>query len=177
LGRFLLSDPPDMALTVLADSVERRAAEIARREALITRLTADDATRDQREKKKKSKKRGVWAALAEAGIRLTQDQHHAVDSVLTRHPELGEHVFSASEAVERLAAYGVPFTDGQLELVSDETTISGLRSAACAFEDRRRAPSSPKRRATTSTAKGKRVMRQPAWRAWLGRALAWLRPT
>jgi hypothetical protein len=167
-----------MALTVLAESVERRAAEVARRESLFTRLTADDATRDQREKKKKkSKKRGVWAALAEAGIHLTQDQHHAVDSVLTRHPQLGELVFSATEAVERLAAYGVPFTDGQLELVSDETTISGLRSAACAFEDRKRPPSSPKRRAAASTPKGKRVMRQPAWRAWLGRALRWLRPT
>jgi hypothetical protein len=158
-----------MALTVLGDSIERRAADIARRESLATRLTADDASREQREKKKKkSMRRGVFAALADAGLHLTQDQQHAVELVLARHPQLSERVFSASEAVERLAAYGVPFTDGQLAVVSDETTVSGLRSAACAFERGKRVPSSSRRRAAATPKHGKRA-------GWLQRAVDWLK--
>jgi hypothetical protein len=127
-----------MAFTAIGESVERYAAEQARRETVANRLVARDQERKREKQRRRAK--GVWVALANAGIHLTHDQHYVVQLVVRKHPELEEGVFTPAEAVERLISYGVPFTYGQLSLISEETTVSG-RSSSSEFERRPR-PSS-----------------------------------
>lgn len=151
-----------MALTALAESLERHAVDAQLRRQAGTRLTAEDAARRQRERRSK-RMRGVYAALAIAGIRLTLEQKRAIDRVVRAHPELSSMDLSPPAAVERLIEHGVEFTDAQLALVVDEGSVSGLRRVSSVFEAPKRAP------AATLTLP---VARPNIWRCmrdWFGR--------
>src|SRR5438874_2731288 len=122
-----------MALTPLAESLERTAVDAQLRREAGTRLTAEDAAKRQRERNKK-RGRGVFAALAIAGIRLTLEQRRQIDRLCRAHPELLTMELSPAVAVERLVEHGIELTDAQLERVADELTVSGLRSVSSQFE-------------------------------------------
>jgi len=133
-----------MALTALTESLERQLVDAQLRRSAGTRLTTEDATRRQRERRRQVA-RGVYAALAAAGIRLTLAQKRAVDAVVRRHPELLSMELSPPAAVERLIEHGVEFSDAQLALVADEGTVSGLKRVSSTFEALK-----PERRRTTA---------------------------
>jgi hypothetical protein len=134
--------------SVVAEAAIRRVAKKAREQGL-GRIATDDATRQSREHpahRPSSAGAGVLAALAQAGIRLSTDQRRTIDRLLRTHPELGTCHFTPGRAVERLIAHGVHFTDRQLEQVSDETTVGGLRRSESAFDDCRTTASRPAHR-------------------------------
>ena len=139
---------------VVAEAALRRVAKEARRERLFS-IAPDDATHDSREHtahKLTGPGTGVLAALAQVGMQLTQAQRAAITRLSRRHPELLRHPFTPNTAVENLITLGVPFSDAQLELVSDECTVSGFRRIQSAFEMPRATASHPAiRRATTAT--------------------------
>jgi hypothetical protein len=128
-------------MSVVAEGAIRRVAKEAR-QARLARITPDDATHDSREHAAhrpaaNANGIGVLSALAQAGIRLSQAQRSAIARLSRRHPELLSHPFTPNTAVEHLITLGVPFSDSQLELVSDECTVSGFRRIQSAFEDSR----------------------------------------
>lgn len=133
-------------MSVVAEAALHRVTQNARRHSV--RVAPDDATKQSREHPahrpaSEATATGVLAALAQAGIRLTLDQKRAIVRVIKSHPELGTGHFTPERAVERLALHGIHFTDRQLALVSDETTVSGMRRLESAFDDVRTTASHP----------------------------------
>jgi hypothetical protein len=150
-----------MALHVLGDLLERQVGERLHRETASVKLSAEDATRRQRERRTK-KSKGVLAALAAAGVKLSSEQRAAIERVLRLHPELESIEMSPPVAVERLIAHGIVFTDEQLSLVVDEGSVSGIRAAYSKFET---APSA--RTVMIPTLK-----RPTRWARWMSRLQA-----
>ena len=133
-------------MSVVAEAALHRVTQNARKHAV--RVAPDDATGQSREHPAHKPGAaapgvGVLAALAQAGIRLTLDQRRAIDKVVKAHPELRTCPFTPARAVERLMTHGIHFSDRQLERVSDETTVSGMRRLESAFDDSRTTASHP----------------------------------
>lgn len=161
-------------MSVVAEAAIRRVSREARRERL-SRITPDDATHDSREHaahRAAGVGTGVLAALAQVGMRLSTIQRAAIARLSRRHPELLSHPFTPNTAVEHLISLGVPFTDAQLELVSDECTVSGFRRIESAFEDCHTTASHPAFRPRTTTSA--KTMNVPVVEAETG-FFAWVR--
>jgi hypothetical protein len=163
-----------MSVSVVGDAAIRRAAEDARRSGR-TRLSTDDATKNSQEHKAYKPSApgvGVFAALAQAGIRLTLEQRRAIDRVIRVHVELATALFTPSGAVERLLMHGIQFTDRQLELVADERSVSGFRRLESGFEDNKTTASHPAYRPSARTQQMEAVGEPPeGFFAWLRRLL------
>lgn len=132
-------------MSAVTEGALHRVTQNARKHAV--RVAPDDATKQSREhpafKPGAAAGVGVLVALAQAGIRLTLDQRRLIDRLMKAHPELRTCPFTPARAVEKLMAHGVHFSDRQLELVSDEATVTGLRRLESAFDDVRTTASHP----------------------------------
>lgn len=140
-------------MSVVAEAALRRVSRQARKDRL-SRTAPDDATHDSREHvafKVSGSGTGVLAALNQVGMQLSQLQRATITRLSRRHPELLSHPFTPNTAVEHLITLGVQFTDAQLELVSDECTVSGFRRIESVFEDCRTTASHPAFRPRTTT--------------------------
>ncbi len=163
-----------MGVSAVADAALLRATEQARRGGRA-RLSTEDSTHNSKEHqahKPGASGIGVFAALAQAGIRLTLEQRRAINRVVRVHVELGTALFTPSGAVERLLMHGIQFTDRQLELVADERSVSGFRRLESGFEDNKTTASHPAYRPAARTEQIARIQLDvPAegFVAWLRR--------
>lgn len=158
--------------SVVAEGAIRRVAKEARK-AARGRIGTDDATGRSYEHPayrpaQPASGRGVLVALAQAGIHLSDEQRLAVKRLMRTHPELAEHPFTPTTAVEHLITHGIQFTAAQLALVSDECSVS-VRYIRSGFDQPRTTGSNPAhqpRRRTTV------AIEQPGFFAWLRRLFA-----
>ena len=139
---------------VVAEAAIRRIAKKARQEGL-NRISTDDAhdkTQEHPAYRPAAARagKGVMAALAQAGIRLSPSQRSAVMKLLRQYPEMVLHPFTPSTAIERLITHGIVFADAQLAQADDECTVSGFRRIQSAFEDSRTTASHPAHRPRTT---------------------------
>lgn len=164
-----------MSVSVVGEAAVRRAAEEARRSGR-SRLATDDAARNSSREHRAYRPGGVGvgvlAALAQAGIRLTLEQRRGIDRLLRVHTELATQPFTPGGAVERLVLHGIHFTDRQLELVAEDTTVSGFRRLESNFEDNRKTDKVPVHRPQTVIIE----QQTSGFFAWLARVCAGLFP-
>jgi hypothetical protein len=164
-----------MSVSVVGEAAVRRAAEDARRSGR-SRLATDDAARNSSREHRAYRPGGVGvgvlAALGQAGIRLTLEQRRGIERLMRAHSELATQPFTPGGAVERLVLHGIHFSDRQLELVTDDTTVTGFRRLESNFEDNRKTDKMPVHRPQTA------IIEQQAegFFAWLARVFAWLLP-
>ncbi|MBS1148704.1 MAG: hypothetical protein H6Q89_402 [Myxococcaceae bacterium] len=159
--------------SVVGEAAIRRVAKEARKERL-SRIVPDDASHDSHEHAAykpgaAAGGKGVLAALAQVGMRLSQVQRTAIARLLRLHPEMSAHPFTPSTAVEHLITHGVQFADAQLALVSDECTVSGFRRIQSGFDDCRTTASHVAYKPRTQTVL---AAPEPGFFAWLRRLWA-----
>lgn len=155
--------------SLVAEGAIRRIAKEARKAGLHRVATGDTASRSYEHPAYRppvaSSGRGVLVALAQAGIHLTDEQRLAVKRLMRSYPELAEHPFTPTTAVEHLILHGIQFTEAQLALVSDECSVS-VRYIRSGFDQPRTTGSNPAhqpRRRTTVE------LEQPGFFGWVRR--------
>lgn len=155
--------------SVVAEGAIRRIAKEARK-ASVGRISTDDATSGSREHpayKPAASATGVLVALAQAGIRLSEEQRLAIKRLMRLHPEMASHSFTANTAVEHLITHGIQFSDAQLKLVSSECSVS-VRYIRSGFEMPRVSKTHPVHRPRTTTV----LVEKPGFFAWLSRVFS-----
>jgi len=88
-------------INVIAQGALVKATEDARRSGRA-RFSTEDATKDSQEHRAHKPTRpgvGVFAALAQAGIRLTVEQRRSIDRVIRIHVELATQPMTPNAAV------------------------------------------------------------------------------